>query len=59
MCLGSVIPNGRLHAWLGFLILCIGFWIKLQQEETLMLRHFPDEYSAYRQRVKALVPFLI
>ncbi|MGP8200245.1 MAG: hypothetical protein ACLQU4_12165 [Limisphaerales bacterium] len=46
-------------ARLGFLIMCIGFWIKLQQEESLMLRHFPDEYSAYRKRVKALVPFII
>ena len=51
--------NGRLHSWLGFLILCIGFWIKLQQEESLMLRHFPGEYSSYRTRVKALLPFLI
>jgi len=59
MCFGQAIHNGRLQAWLGFLILCLGFWIKLQQEESLMLRHFPDEYPAYRKRVKALVPFLI
>jgi protein-S-isoprenylcysteine O-methyltransferase Ste14 len=59
MCFGSATANGRLQAWLGFLILCIGFWIKLQQEESLMLRHFPDEYPSYRKRVKALVPFLI
>jgi protein-S-isoprenylcysteine O-methyltransferase Ste14 len=59
MCFGSAIENGRLHSWLGFPILCIGFWIKLRQEESLMLRHFPDEYPAYRKRVKALVPFLI
>jgi protein-S-isoprenylcysteine O-methyltransferase Ste14 len=59
MCFGQAIANGRLHSWLGFLILCLGFWIKLQQEESLMLRHFPDAYSSYRKRVKALVPFLI
>jgi protein-S-isoprenylcysteine O-methyltransferase Ste14 len=59
MCFGQAIANGRLQAWLGFLILCIGFWIKLQQEESLLLRHFPDAYSSYRQRVKALVPFLL
>jgi protein-S-isoprenylcysteine O-methyltransferase Ste14 len=59
MCFGQAIANGRLQAWLGFLILCIGFWIKLQQEESLLLRHFPGDYSDYRKRVKALVPFLI
>jgi protein-S-isoprenylcysteine O-methyltransferase Ste14 len=59
MILGSVIAVGRLHSWLGFLIVCAGFWIKLKQEESLMLRHFPDEYPAYRARVKSLVPFLI
>ncbi len=35
------------------------FWIKLKQEERLMLRHVPAEYPAYQQQVKALVPFLI
>jgi len=59
MCSGSAIAGGRLHCWLGFLIICAGFWIKLRQEESLMLRHFPDEYPAYRTRVKALVPFLL
>jgi hypothetical protein len=59
MILSSAIVQGRLQSWLGFLIMCAGFWIKLKQEESLMLRHFPDEYPAYRARVKALVPFLI
>jgi len=59
MILGSVIGAGRLQSWLGFLIVCVGFWIKLKQEESLMLRRFPDQYPAYRTRVEALVPFLI
>ena len=33
-------------------------WIKLNQEESLLLRSFPDEYPAYRMRVKALIPYL-
>jgi protein-S-isoprenylcysteine O-methyltransferase Ste14 len=32
--------------------------IKLRREESLMLKHFPDAYPAYRNRVKALVPFV-
>jgi protein-S-isoprenylcysteine O-methyltransferase Ste14 len=34
----------------------MGFWIKLKQEERLLLRHFPDQYPIYQERVKALVP---
>jgi protein-S-isoprenylcysteine O-methyltransferase Ste14 len=59
MCLGTVVGAGQLHSWLGFLLLGIGFWIKLKKEERLMLRHFPDEYQAYKSEVKALVPFVI
>jgi protein-S-isoprenylcysteine O-methyltransferase Ste14 len=43
--------------WLGFIIIGIGLWIKLKQEESVMLKHFP-EYSDYRKQVKALVPFV-
>jgi protein-S-isoprenylcysteine O-methyltransferase Ste14 len=59
MCLGTAMKAGQLHCWLGALLIGVGFWIKLRQEETLLLRHFPDEYPAYRKRVKALVPHII
>jgi protein-S-isoprenylcysteine O-methyltransferase Ste14 len=35
-----------------------GFWIKLNQEERLLQRGFPDEYPAYKARVKALIPYM-
>jgi protein-S-isoprenylcysteine O-methyltransferase Ste14 len=59
MGLGTAVNTGRLRCWLGIVVVGIGFWIKLKQEERLMLRHFPDEYPAYRKQVKALVPFII
>ena len=59
MALGTAIAGGRLRCWLGFLILGAGFWIKLAQEESLLLRHFPADYPSYRTRVKALIPFII
>jgi protein-S-isoprenylcysteine O-methyltransferase Ste14 len=59
MCLGTVISAGRIHCWLGVVIIFAGFWIKLNQEESLLLRHFPGDYPSYRSRVKALVPFVI
>jgi len=59
MCLGTAVVIGQLSPWLGFLLLCIGVWLKLKQEETVMLRHFPDSYPAYQQETKALIPFII
>jgi protein-S-isoprenylcysteine O-methyltransferase Ste14 len=58
MCSAQAIQFGRLHFWLGFVIIGIGLWIKLKQEERVMLKHFP-EYSEYRKQVKAFVPFVI
>ena len=59
MCVGTAIESGRPAAYGGVLFFLVGFWIKLRQEEKLMLRHFPQEYAAYKARVKALVPFVI
>ncbi len=59
MLLGPVAASGRVHAWAGFVIMCAAWWIKLRQEEQLLLRHFADQYRDYQNRVKALVPFLI
>lgn len=58
MCAAPAIEYGRLHHWLGLALVCAGFWVKLKQEESLMLQHFP-EYADYRKEVKALVPYLI
>ncbi len=58
MCLGPAIQIGQLHCWLGTVVIGIGLWIKLKQEEQIMLQHFA-EYEDYRKRVKALVPFVI
>ena len=30
----------------------------MNQEERLLLRSFPDEYPAYKARVKALIPYV-
>lgn len=59
MCLGTAVEIGQMRCWLGLIVVFVGFWIKLSQEEQLLLRHFPDEYPLYRKQVKALVPWLI
>jgi protein-S-isoprenylcysteine O-methyltransferase Ste14 len=59
MGLGTAIDIGQLHSAIGTVVVGIGFWIKLKQEERLLLRHFPDQYPAYQKEVKALLPFLL
>jgi len=59
MSLGTAIETGQAHCWLSIPVTAIGFWIKLTQEERLLLRHFPGDYPAYQKQVKALVPFVI
>ncbi len=59
MFAGTAIAIGQLRGAISLLSITIGFWIKLNQEERLLVRHFPDDYPAYQREVKALVPFLI
>jgi len=56
--LGTAIGSGRLVAFAGLVSFVVGFWIKLNQEERLLLRALPDGYSAYKARVKALIPYV-
>jgi protein-S-isoprenylcysteine O-methyltransferase Ste14 len=56
---GTAIALGYVGAFLGLLLLFLSFWLKLQREEDLMLKHFPAQYAAYQCRVKRLIPFLL
>ena len=59
MAVGVAMESGRACAWCGVGLWVLGLWIKLKQEEALMLQHFPDQYPAYQKEVKALVPFVL
>jgi protein-S-isoprenylcysteine O-methyltransferase Ste14 len=59
MFLGTALHIGQVRCFFGLLLVTIGFWIKLSQEERLMLRHFPEVYPGYRREVKALIPFVV
>lgn len=56
--LGSAIALGTRAGFLGFLLTLCSCWIKLRQEERLMLRAFGEEYAAYARRTKRLIPFI-
>jgi protein-S-isoprenylcysteine O-methyltransferase Ste14 len=59
MGLGTAMASGSLVGFAGLAMFVIGFWIKLSQEERLLQRAFPDEYSAYKARAKALIPYVL
>ena len=58
MGLGTATASGLLVAFVGLASFVVGFLIKLNQEESLLRRGFPDEYPAYKARVKALIPYV-
>ena len=59
MFLGTAIARGNVGGFAGLTFVFASIWIKLKQEEALLLRHFPNEYASYCSRVKRLVPFLL
>jgi len=43
----------------GTLLMFASFWIKLRDEEKLMLQQFPERYADYRRRAKCIIPFVL
>jgi protein-S-isoprenylcysteine O-methyltransferase Ste14 len=59
MMIGTALSQRHIAGMLGFLLVFVSFWIKSSFEEEVMLKQFPDQYSAYRTRVKRIIPFLL
>lgn len=59
MALGTAINYGRAIGFALFFSICGAVWWKARQEERIMSRHFPDAYAEYKQRVHALIPFVL
>jgi len=55
---GSAMQYGYLRSLCGVLLAGFGFWLKSLFEEQYMTHRFGDQYLIYRQRVRALVPFI-
>ena len=55
--LALVIDRLTLAHWIVWFVLLGDLLLKLQYEEALLARRFP-EYAAYRQRTKRLIPFV-
>ncbi len=59
MALGTAMLRPWTSAFAFCGILVISLWFKLRAEERLLTRHFPEQYPRYRQRVRALIPFVL
>ena len=59
LMIGTVLERGTLAGIIGLVLSFVSFWIKSNYEEELMHKQFPDQYAAYRTRVKRLIPFVL
>ena len=59
MMAGTAMAHGHLGGMLGVVIVFVSLWIKSSYEEEVMGRQFPDQYSAYRERVRRIIPFVL
>jgi protein-S-isoprenylcysteine O-methyltransferase Ste14 len=59
MFLATAIRSGHLGGIAAVILAFASFWIKLSEEEKLMLQQFPDQYGSYQQRVKRIIPFVL
>ena len=59
MVVATVIVLGHVAGIIAMPFVFVSLWIKLRHEEKLMLQQFPNEYPAYQQRVKRIIPFIL
>ena len=59
MFFATALAQGHLSGFAGTLLMFASFWIKLRDEEKLMLRQFDERYTEYQQRVKRISPFVL
>ena len=59
MLVATAIEQGHIAGMLGLIFVFASFWIKLNNEEEVMRKQFPDQYAAYAKRVKRIIPFIL
>ena len=59
MFFATALAQGHLSGLVGTLLMFASFWIKLRDEEKLMLQQFPERYTDYRRRAKRIIPFVL
>ena len=56
--LGTALATGTRASYLGVLLALIAFLIRIRIEEQLMTSQFPKQYPTYKERTRALIPFV-
>ncbi len=56
---GNAIVVGDYRAIMAVLIVFVSLWLKLRKEEKLLTETFGEKYTEYKNRTKALIPFLL
>ena len=59
MLIATAIEQGHIAGMIGLVLVFLSFWIKLNDEEEVMRNQFPDQYAAYQERVKRIIPFVL
>lgn len=59
MFVATALVYGHIGGIVAVALVFVSFWIKLNDEEKVMLKQFPDQYPAYQQRVKRIIPFVL
>jgi protein-S-isoprenylcysteine O-methyltransferase Ste14 len=59
MFFATALALGHVAGFAATLLMFASFWIKLCDEEQLMLQQFPHRYAVYRRRVKRIIPFVL
>jgi protein-S-isoprenylcysteine O-methyltransferase Ste14 len=57
--LGTAVGFGVWRALIATVVVGVSFWTKLRLEERWMTEVFGEQYRSYRQRVKALIPWVL
>ena len=57
--LGDALARGHVQSFLGVVLATITLWRKLTIEERYMGEEFGVQYAEYKDRVRALIPFVL
>jgi protein-S-isoprenylcysteine O-methyltransferase Ste14 len=56
MLLGTAIDIGEVRGFVALALAFTGWYLKSRTEDVFMAQHFGDEYTRYKQHVRALIP---
>lgn len=55
---GTALAGGELRGLVAIVVILLAFLVKISHEEKLMMVTFPQAYPGYRERAKALIPWI-